>query len=116
MADNGHYLYSLGSMSLYLPFPKPLTGSIKSAFFQFCNEIACGSNRILCDSSDVGTAKDTINAHICKYRFRLFNRALACVQPVNRNLNRNIFVLNCNLFPQRWLQAGQSRSDTADPE
>lgn len=35
MADNGHYLYSLGGINLYLPFPKPLTGSIKSAFFSF---------------------------------------------------------------------------------
>ena len=65
--------------------------------FQFCNEIACGSNRILCDSSNVRSAKDAISAHICKYRFRLCNRTLACVQPVNRNLNRNIFVLNRNL-------------------
>ena len=65
--------------------------------FQFCNEIACGSNRILCDSSDIGATKHTINAHICKYRFHLFNRALACVQPINRNLNRNIFALNRNL-------------------
>ena len=71
---------------------------------------------ILCDSSDVGTTKHTINAHICKYRFCLCNRTLACVQPVNRNLNRNIFLLNRNPFPQCWLQVGQSRSDTADPE
>ena len=35
MADNGHYLYSFGAINLYLPFPKPLTGSIKSAFFSF---------------------------------------------------------------------------------
>ncbi len=35
IADNGHYLYSLGGMNLYLPFQKPLTGSIKSAFFSF---------------------------------------------------------------------------------
>ena len=33
MADNGHYFYALGDMNLYLPFPKPLTGSIKSTFF-----------------------------------------------------------------------------------
>ena len=44
---------------------------------------------ILCDSSDVGTTKHTINAHIRKYCFCLCIRALACVQPVNRNLNRN---------------------------
>ena len=67
---------------------------------------------ILCDSSDVGTTKHTINAHIRKYRFCLCNRTLACVQPVNRN----IFVLNRNSFPQCWLQVGQNRSDTADPE
>ncbi len=30
-----HYLYSFGAINLYLPFPKPLTGSIKSAFFSF---------------------------------------------------------------------------------
>ena len=35
VADNGHYLYALGDTNLYLPFPKPLTGSIKSAFFSF---------------------------------------------------------------------------------
>ena len=35
MADNGHFLYSFGAINLYLPFPKPLTGSIKSAFFSF---------------------------------------------------------------------------------
>ena len=56
--------------------------------FQFCNEIPCGSNRILC------------------------NRTLACVQPVNRN----IFALNRNPSPQCWLQVGQNHSDTADPE
>jgi hypothetical protein len=71
---------------------------------------------ILCDSSDVGMTKDAISAHICKYRFRLCNRLLACVQLVNRNLNRNIFVLNRNPFPRYWLQVGQNRSDTADPE
>ena len=71
---------------------------------------------ILCDSSDVVTTKDAISAHICKYRFRLCNRTLTCVQLVNRNLNRNIFALNRNLFPQRWQQVGQNRSDTADPE
>ena len=60
--------------------------------FQFCNEIPCGSNRILC------------------------NRTLTCVQLVNRNLNRNIFALNRNPFPRCWLQVGQNRSDTADPE
>ena len=31
----GIIFYSLGSVNLYLPFPKPLTGSIKSAFFSF---------------------------------------------------------------------------------
>ena len=71
---------------------------------------------ILCDSSDVGPAKHTINAHIRKYRFCLCNRTLACVQSVNRNLNRNIFSLNRNPFPRCWLQVGQNRSDTADPE
>ena len=60
--------------------------------FQSCNEIACGSNRILC------------------------NRTLTCVQLVNRNLNRNIFALNRNPSPQCWLQVGQNRSDTVDPE
>ena len=71
---------------------------------------------ILCDSSDVGPAKHAIDAHICKYRFCLCNRTLACVQPINRNLNRNIFVLNRNPFPRCWQQAGQNRSGTDDPE
>ena len=35
MADNGHLFYSLGGVNLYFPFPNPLTGSIKSAFFSF---------------------------------------------------------------------------------
>ena len=46
----------------------------------------------------------------------LCNRTLTCVQLVNRNLNRNIFALNRNPSPQCWLQVGQNRSDTADPE
>ena len=35
LTNNGHYLYSFGDINLYLPFPKPLTGSIKPTFFSF---------------------------------------------------------------------------------
>ena len=84
MADNGHYLYAFGTLNLYLPFPNPLTASIKSAFFQFCNEITGGSNRITCNGGYIGTSKDTINAHACEYHFCFFNRSLACV-PVRQS-------------------------------
>ena len=33
-ADNGHSLYSCGSMNFYFPLPYPLTASIKPAFFR----------------------------------------------------------------------------------
>ena len=65
--------------------------------FQSCNEIACGSNRILCDGRYIRAAKNTVNAHVGKYCFCFCNRSLACVESINRNLNRNIFGLNRNL-------------------
>ena len=85
-------------MNLYLPFPNPLTGSIKSAFFSFIMRFPAAVTEFFVIVATSETAKDTINTHIRKYRFCLCNRTLSCVQLIHRNLNRNIFVLNRNIF------------------
>ena len=70
--------------------PKAADRLDQSRIFQFCNEIACGSNRILFDSSDIGATKHTINAHICKYRFHLFNRAIVPWLAFSRSIATSI--------------------------
>ena len=77
---------------------KPTDGFNQIRFFQLCDKITGGSNGIACNSGYVGTSKDAINAHACEYCFGFFNRSLACVQSVNRNLNRKIIRSNRNIF------------------
>ncbi len=108
IADNGHYIYIFCAMNLYFPLPNPFTASINPAFFSLVMRLPAAVTELFVYRGYIGTTKNAVNVHVCKDCFCFFNRNLACVQSLNRNLfgsNRNIcavkqlfFIFNRNIF------------------
>ena len=97
MADNGRSVYTLGTLNLYLPFPNPLTASIKSAFFSFVMRLPAAVTESLVIAA-MSERPKMHPCHACEYCFGFFDCSLVCVQFINRNLNRKIIRSNRNIF------------------